>query len=341
MDFLPGLSKKCLGIDIGATSIKVVELSKEKDGYHLKNYGIASTKDVTGRKIRAKSNSRLSASTDAIADTVKTILKEAGMRTKDSVFAIPDSSSFFTSFEVPKMKRAEVESAIQFQARQRIPLSLNQVTLDWKLTGLNKSDGKEMVEVLLLAIPNDTINSYRTIAKKTGLSSGVLDAQTFGFAELYGEEDKTVVIVDVGDQNTMVNIVEEGLPKHSHSLDLAGKDFTPNIAILPKLEYNEKEKTPKVSDKIKKSLSRELAQKIDEVCSRYENEEGRSIDKILLTGGASNFERIKIELSKTFTTEVANPFQKIKYPPILEEMVEDLSPLCSVAMGMAMQGLNK
>ncbi len=337
--------KKCLGIDIGTTSIKIIELFEEDGQITLNNYGIASIKDITGRSLRSNSGADFSSSLGAVSDTIGSILKETGMKTKNSIFSIPDFSSFFTSFEVPKMKKSEVESAIQFQARQRVPLPLNEVTLDWKLTKLRKEQGEEMVEVLLLAVPNDTIKNYRAIAKKSGLEVGSLDAETFGLAKVFGEEKKTVTVVDIGDQTTTVNIIENKIPKHSHSLDIAGKDFTEGVAILPEVDYNdsesEQEKASEVSQKVKKSLSQDLSSKVKEVCDGFEKERGEKIDDIVITGGASNFKEIKDALSNNFSSvSQSNSFKKIKYPSVLKPIIEkDLSSLCSVAIGMALEGI--
>ena len=336
--------KNCLGIDIGATSIKIVELSKKDGNISLTNYGIASIKDITGRSL-SSDGGPLSSSLGAVTDTIADILDEAKMKTKRTVFSIPDFNSFFTAFEVPKMKKSEVESTIQYQARQRIPLPLNEVTLDWNLTNLVKKGEEEMVEVLLLAVPNDTIKSYRAIAKKTGLEVGSLDAETFGLARVYGEKEKTIVVVDIGHQTTTVNIIEDEVPKHSHSLDLAGKDFTKDVAILPEVNYNEeseeKEKASEVSSKIKKPLSEEMAEKIKEVCDSYESGKDKSIDKLVITGGGTNFDEIKSVVLSNLGAEEGNSFKKIEYPSVLEPIINDLSPFFSVSMGMALEGLKR
>ncbi len=333
--------KMYLGVDVGSTSVKVVELSRERNNFTLENYGIASIKDVTGTEIRNKNERAFSSSIDAISDTIRAILKEADIKTKNSVFAIPDFSSFFTSFEVPKMKRSEVESAIQFQARQRIPLPLNEVTLDWTLTGLRDGEEGEMVEVLLLAVPNETVKTYRKIAKKSGLEVGLLDAGTFGLAEVYGKEGKTIIVSDIGDQSTTVNIIEDKIPKHSHSLEISGKDFTEDFDMLPEINYNKgEENLSETSEKIKKSLSEDLAEKIKDICDSYQKEEGKNIDKIYITGGASKLKEIKKSLSEGFDIDDANPFRDLKYPSSLEGALKELSPLCSVAVGMAIKGLN-
>ncbi len=344
-------SKKCLGIDVGATSIKVVEIATEKNNLILKNYGISSIEEIKDKKKRAKDERTFSSSTDLISKTLKTILKEAGIKTKRSVFSIPDFSSFFTSFEVPKMKKSEVESAIHFQARQRVPLPLNEVTLDWKLTNLIEKEGEELVEVLLLAVPNEIVSSYREIAKESGLQMGSLDAETFGLARVFGKKEETVVVVDIGDQSTTVNIIKEDIPEHSNSLSIAGKDFTENFAILPDVNYNDKEtddseekkeerrKIREVSRKVKKSLSEDLVKRVKEVCTSYQVEEGKEIKEVILTGGASNFKEVKEAFSQEFSLSETNSFNNLKYPPALEPAVREVSPLFSVAIGMAMEGL--
>ncbi len=335
--------KNCLGIDIGATSIKIVELSKKDGNISLTNYGIASIKDITGRSL--SSDKGFSSSIGVVTDTVNKILDEARMKTKRTVFSIPDFNSFFTAFEVPKMKKSEVESAIQYQARQRIPLPLNEVTLDWNLTNLVKKGEEEMVEVLLLAVPNDTIKAYRAIAKKTGLEVGSLDAETFGLARVYGEKKKTVVVADIGHQTTTVNIIEDEVPKHSHSLDLAGKDFTKDVAILPEVNYNEesekKEQASEVSNKIKKSLSEEMIKKIQEVCDSYESGKDKNINKLIITGGGTNFDEIREMVLGDLNAKEGNSFKKIEYPSVLEPIINDLSPLFSVSIGMALEGLKR
>ncbi len=334
--------KKSLGIDVGTTSIKVVELLQKEEGISLNNYGIASVKDITGKKMRTKSDGTGAfTSLTAIAETVEAILKEAKIKSKRSVFSIPDHSSFFTSFRVPKMKKSEVESAIQFQARQRVPLPLNEVTLDWQLTNVSEKNGEEMVEVLLLAVPNDAIRSYRGIAQKAGLEVGSLDAGAFGLARVYGEDGKTIVVVDVGDQTTTVNIIENEIPKYSHALDIAGKDFTEDIAILPEVDYNENEEeiASRVPRKIRKSLSEDLVNKVKEVCENYQRESEKEIDRVIITGGGANLEDVRDHFSENFSASVADPFEKLIYPDVLEPITDEISPLFSVAIGMALQGL--
>ncbi len=336
-------SNRCLGVDIGSTSIKIVELSQKNGNVVLENYGISSIKGITGKNIRVKGEEDFWSSVKAISETVKNILKKANIKTKKSFFAIPDFTSFFTSFEVPKMKKSEVESAIQFQARQRIPLPLNEVTLDWKLTNLRKNEeGEELVEVLLLAVPNETVKAYRRIAEKSGLDIGVLDSEAVGLATVYGKKNEIVTVIDIGDQSTTINIIDNEIPRHSHSLDISGKDFIKDIAITPEIDYDKKKKkTIESAKKMKESLLKDLTDKIITVCDSYRGEKNRKIKNVIVTGGGSNWDDIENYLSKELTIVKGNPFENIKHPEVLEEVLkEDLGPLFTIAIGMALQGLN-
>lgn len=329
---------KCLGIDIGSTSVKVVELSKEDSKISLKNYGKASIEEVTGRRIDLKGGRNIFSYKSLIVETTKKIIEDAEIKTKKNVFSISDTNSFFTSFEVPKMKRSEVESAIQYQARQRIPLPLNQVTLDWRLTNVIEKGGEEMVEVLLLAVPNDIISAYRKIADNLGLKVGSLDSETFGLARVYGKKEKNIAVVDAGYRTTTVNIIEDNIPKHSHSIDLAGKDFVEDVAKLPDINYTKNE-TSEVSKKIKISLSEDLSNKVMDVCRSYEAENQKEIDKVIATGSSLKIEEVRNSFFERMDAEEGDSINEINYPPALKPITKELSSIFSVSIGMAIEGL--
>jgi len=110
MPFFSKDSKKCLGVDIGATSIKIVELSKKGDNISLSNYGIAAIKDITGKNIRIESDESLTSSKTAITETVNEILKEAGYLDESD----NGHSDFRTNIEsitarIPLLKHLRIE----------------------------------------------------------------------------------------------------------------------------------------------------------------------------------------------------------------------------------------
>lgn len=344
MPLLSNKNNKCLGIDIGANSIKIVELVRKESGVELSNYGMAKISEITGKEINEERQDSFSSSVEEIAETIQVIMKEVGIKTKKSFFALPDFSSFLISFEVPKMKKSEVESAVQYQARQRVPLPLNEVVLDWKLTDLKTKDEEEVLDVFLLAVPKDTVKTYRKIAEEAGLKIGALDSEVMGFAKIFGKEGELSVIVNIKERSTSVNIINNEKPLQSSSLNISADDFKSNVASLAEIDFNQKNKkkkeVKKSNQKIKNSLANELVKKVEEVYMDHATNR-KKIDKILITGKGAEMKAVQdVFINPETDGEMANPFEGMRYPDILEKIISDIGPKFSVATGMAYLGLD-
>src|SRR3989344_3827499 len=109
--------KRFLGIDIGTSCIKMVELRQKGQGYSLENYGEADVSLTEGRSFRIFEKNTLLLSNDDLASTIKNVCQEAGIKTKDVNFSIPDFSTFFTIISLPQMTQGEIEEAIKYEVR--------------------------------------------------------------------------------------------------------------------------------------------------------------------------------------------------------------------------------
>lgn len=189
LEFIP---KKSLGIDVGTSSIKIVELSRWGERIKLENYGEISAQALYQRPFRTFEKSTLLLFAEDISRAIKAITEEAKIKTRRTVFSIPDFSSFFTSFELPPMTREELSQAVRYEARQYVPLPLAEVTLDWQIIEGEVSDQrKTKLKILLVAVPNEIINQYRKIAEISGLELQALEAEVFGLLRsLIGEEKR-------------------------------------------------------------------------------------------------------------------------------------------------------
>ncbi len=344
MPIFSNKTERCLGIDIGSNTINIVELSENSKKVWLKNYGMAKIKEITGKKIKETKHDPFSPFVDEIAETIKIILREAGIKTKKSFLALPDFSSFLISFEVPKMKKEEVESAIQYQARQRVPLPLNEVTLDWNLTDIREKDGEEVLDVFLLAVPNETVRTYRRIAEKAGLKVGALDGEIMGFSEIFGKEEEVVMAVNIKRWSTSVNIINDKKPMQSSSLNVSLDNFKENVASVTEISYNQnnkKEDLEKSDERVKRALANELLKKVQEIYETYTTSKERRINQIILTGRGAKIREIEEVFNENLDTEVdiANPFKNIHYTAILEDLLKESGPDFSVAAGMSLLGL--
>jgi type IV pilus assembly protein PilM len=250
--------KNCLGIDIGTSSIKIVELLYWRKRKKLQNYGEISAEVFEDRSSKIFERGDLALSDGEISKAILAILKEARIDTKRAVFSLPDFTSFFTWFILPSMTRDEVPEAVKYEARRHIPFPLSEVTLDWQIIGSDvpKNNKKKATwKILLVSVPNEIINHYKRIAALTHLEVVGMEAEVFGLlrslVKNYGRynarsiEKETIAIIDIGSQSTTISVVDQGVLKRSHSFDIAGneitmllsKSFGINYKLAEKLKY--------------------------------------------------------------------------------------------------------
>ncbi|MCH8244299.1 type IV pilus assembly protein PilM [Patescibacteria group bacterium] len=342
--FIP---KSFLGVDIGTSSIKVVELSRWGTKKSLKNYGEIKSEVLYDKPFRTAEKSSLLLSSKDIARALLGILEEAKIETKDAVFSIPDFSSFFTHFELPHMTKEELPEAVRYEARKHVPLPFSEVTFDWQI--LNKKRfglPKEPVKILMVAVPNELINQYQEIALLAKLRLSTLEAEVFGLirSSLKNEEE-SVVMLDMGAQTTTINVVKKGILQSSRSIDIGGGNFSERIAqslSISRKEAEEKKMTEGLlSEEQKTILSPLIDTVVMEIKRAIQEFKGKEIQRVVLGGGSSLLLGLKEYLKENLNMEIEfiDPFRSVFYPPVLEDTIKEMGPSYAVAVGMALRGL--
>ena len=242
--FIP---KSFLGIDIGTSTIKVVELSRWGTKKSLKNYGEIKSEVLYDKPFRTAEKSSLLLSSKDIARALRGILEEAKIETKNAVFSIPDFSSFFTHFELPHMTKEELPEAVLYEARKHVPLPFSEVTFDWQILNKKRFNlPKEPIKILMVAVPNELINQYQGIASLAKLQLQALEAEVFGLIRSSLKDEKeSVVVLDIGAQTTTINVVQKGVLQSSRSIDVGGGNFSERIAqslSIGRIEAEEKKR---------------------------------------------------------------------------------------------------
>ncbi len=365
--FLKILPKKSLGIDIGTSSIKIVEMSSFRNREKLENYGEIAASVLYEKPFRTFEKNTLSLSSKDIARAIKAIMEEARMRTRQAIFSIPDFSSFFTNFELPPMTQEEIPQAVMYEARRHIPIPLPEVTVDWEIIGGQLASHKgSPLKILLIAVPNEVINQYREIAQLANLELLALEAEVFGLLRsLIPEDDKRVIsLIDIGAQSTTCSIIEKRSLKKSNSFYTSGNELTEQVAKSLSIDYKTakelKEKyglqnisLPSATVSVnaeRQSIKEILLPLIDVILREVENiarnlyqTEGKEIQKYIVAGGSALVPGLKEYFQGYLKkeVEVAAPFYKIFYPPILEKTVKKMGPAYAIAIGMAQRGLEQ
>jgi len=352
--FFKKASQSYLGVDIGTSAIKIVELSKKGERIQLENFGELKSQALYQKPFRTFEKNTLLLLAEEIALAIKGILKEAKIQSRFASFSIPDFSSFFTNFELPSMTEEEIPEAVNFEARRQIPIPVSEVILDWSIIGGKPSlDRKgEKIKILLVAVPKEIINQYQEIAKKSGLELLALEAEVFGLIRSLVEKEKgIVVLVDIGAQSTTVNIVEKGILKISHSLDMGGNELTRIIARARNIDFWKAEELKEkfgllrgqVDDvsNILYPLIDLILKEVEDITQYFCQSEKKEIGQFILAGGAVYLPGLSGYFAQKLQKEViiGNPFAKIFTPPILSETLKQIGPSFAIAVGMALREL--
>lgn len=343
---IPFLPKACLGIDIGTSALKVIELSRWAGRRSLKNYGELKAITLYDKPFRTFDKNTLILSSKDIARALRAIRQESKISSTRAVFSIPDFSSFFTSFELPPMTKAELPGAVDFEARKHVPMPLSEVIFDWQiLSGRVKQNTP--LKILLVAVPREVVNQYQEIATLAKLELVALEAEAFGLIRsITGEGEESMLVLDIGAQSTTINTVVLGKLHSSRSFDIAGNTFSERIA--RSLSITAKEADAKKAAKgIEDSDVLEILTPLVDLIAAEIKKSAVSFPKdikpakVVLAGGTAFLPGLREYLRKStnIATEYAFPFRSVFYPPILESTIKVMGPSYAVAVGAALRGI--
>ena len=331
----------------------------------MENYGEIKAEVLYQKPFRTFEKNTLLLSSRDIARALLAVMEEAKIKTRKTVFSIPDFSSFFTNFELPPMSKEELPQAVTYEARRHIPLPLGEVTIDWEVIEDRRPlNQKKNLKILLVAVPNEVINQYREIARFSNLELIALEAEVFGLARvLIPEDEKRIIgLVDIGAQTTTCSLIEKRVLKKSHSFDTSGDDLTEQVAKSLSIDYKTAEelkekyglqeiplpRTMTAFQEESRSLREILLPLVDVMLKEIENIvknfyqlERKEVEKFIIAGGTALIPGLK-EYFQDFLkkeVEIADPFSKIFYPPILEKEIKKMGPSYTIAIGMALRGL--
>lgn len=365
--------KKILGIDIGTSSIRIVELGRKGKIYRLDNYGEVELLLVQEKPFQVFEKDTLLLSNKKIATTIQAICQEAGIQAKDVNFSIPDFCSFFTSLQLPTMRKEEIPEAVSYEVRPYIPIPLSEITLDWTI--IEGEVAKTPLKVLVVAIPNDVISQYQEIAHLSGLNLKILESEVFPLVRSLIKnkgEKKRVGLIDIGARSTTCSIFDQGVLKISHSFNIAGNELTETIIRALSIDYNRAEELKKTCGLLdsgevigkkfsgniepediqlaiskKREVRKILLPLVDAIIAEvkkifrdfYKNE-GKEIEKIILAGSSALIPGLKDYISSELKKEViiGDPFFNISFPPILSKTLKVIGPSYAIAVGLALKG---
>jgi type IV pilus assembly protein PilM len=236
--------KNIVGLDLGTSSIKVVQLKQAGGKWHLVALGIA---DIPTEAQESK-NPELQRA--ALLDTIKRVFRENKIKSKHVVTSLSGDAVIIRYVKLPYVTAEELRGSIGREAEQYIPLNIDQVILDFQILGETQEEGQKKVDVLLIAAKVDVVEQHLSLLKSAGLTPTVIDVDTFALGNAYEvnrleSSEETIALINIGATLSTINILEGGVTRFTRDIPVAGNDFTREIQKEFNLKFSEAEELKK------------------------------------------------------------------------------------------------
>lgn len=347
-----GKEARVVGIDIGSSSIKVVELKEQKGIVTLSTYGELQLGPYAHPEKKIGETVILEAKEEQ--EAVVDVMRESAVASRKAVFAMPLSSSFVTNVSLEAEPKIDLSALVRVEARKVIPASLSEVTLDWAEVETKKSEGKETGpnrrDVLIAAIQNAALERFKILMQFAGLEQPPTEIECFSaIRALYNTSEVDLVVVDIGAVSTKLYIARNGLLMRMHRIRAGGTIATNRIASVLNISFEEAElkkqnasRTDSDFADIKRAhdSSYERAfREFNQVLREYEQSSGAKITSVFISGGGAMFPGTDVVLKESLGREVvrANPFAKVAYPAFMQDTIKEIGPSFVVALGAAIR----
>lgn len=342
--------KDLIGIDVGSTSIKLVQLKEVKGGYELESLGLVPLPPEA-----IVDNTLMDNST--VVETIKELVSRLAQRKlKDAASSISGNSVIIRKIVMNASTPEEVESEIQWESEQYIPFDINDVNLDFQILGNDENDPSKM-HVLLVASKKDIVNDYQAVFSEAGLKLVVLDVDAFAAQNALEinyelDPDEVYALINIGASMMNLNVIKAGTSLFIRDVQLGGSLYTEDIQKKMGISFDEAERM-KMS--INEASSEEQLESINRVNDTIAYEIRRSLDfynsnalegkigRVYLSGGAAKTLNLTTAISERLSlpVDIINPLAKIKWNDKKFEpgFLNEVAPLMAVAVGLASRRL--
>jgi type IV pilus assembly protein PilM len=342
-------SKPVVGLDIGSSAVKAIELSKSKKGYQVTGFAhesLAPDSVVDGAIMDAPT----------VASAIRRTLTTGKFKARGVATGVSGHSVIVKRVVLPASTEAEVEMSIQFDAEQHIPFEIAEVNMDYQVIGRAPADEPSM-EVLLVVAKKDKIQNHTNVISLAGKDPQVVDIDAFALQNAFEANYKvdhsaTIALLNIGASLMNINITKGGMPLFIRDVSVGGNQYTDILQKELQLNFQDAEdlKLGKTGsdgemvgpllESITDMLIMEVQKTFDFFRETYPTE---TISKVLVSGGTSRIAGLaqKIEEAFSYPTEVLNPFKSITLGPKVDAAkVTSLGPALAVAVGLALRGFD-
>lgn len=363
-DLFSGIGKSksdtFVGIDIGASYIKVVQLKKEKGRILLETYGSVALGPY--QEANGVAGQLTNLEVDKLTAALKNLIEQANVTAKSAVISVSSATSLIFILKLPKISERELSGVIQNEARKYIPVPLSEVSLDWWIIpekeiyeeeAINNNKVGE-VDVLVAAVRNEVVNRYNAVSQSLGkFSSTLFEIETFSAVRgSFKHELSPVMLLDFGASGVRMSVIEHGVVRKFRAVSRGSSYLSSSIQKSLEIDFKDAEKLKREVGLQSNHAENEvyniinagtnyIFSEIQNVIFDFEKDYKKPISKIILTGGGALLPefREQVESKYNITTVYGNPFSKAVSPDFLEGVLQEAGPEFTVAVGLALQGI--
>src|SRR5215467_983690 len=337
-----------VAFDIGSSSVKMVEAAVDKSGYRLLNAGILPLP-------RGAVQNNMVAEGRFVAETIRKLIQQHGVRSKNVISAVPGRAVIIKKIHMPRQDEDELEANVEFEANKLIPENLENVNLDYQVLGY--LEGGNKMEVLLVAVKKEIVNSFADVIEAAGLTPAIIDVDYFAMESMYETNYESqaagavIGLIHIGAHYTSINVLSNGISTFTEDLPVGGQEFTDTLKRAMQISDQDAE-TFKVAglmngdkgsdlEAMLKPAAQSLAEDIQRTISLYgaiASEEG--IRNIYLTGGGAKVLGLTSVMAERLgvPVQLAEPIRNFRVSKNLNKAaLEEVAPLLGVAVGLAIR----
>ncbi len=360
MSFFSSKSGNLIGVDIGSTSIKLVQLSKSRSGFEL-----VSMAEAPLPRDAIVENTIID--TASISDALTEALRRARPSTKNAALAVSGNAVIIKTIKMPLMTEFELEAQIEYEADQYVPYDIDDVFLDFYIQGISADDPEQM-DVVLVACKREVVEDYQQVLNEAGLHVKCMDCDVFALenaAEITDEhtavtgseyslpdEDAEVnALINIGANMININVLIDGRSAFVRDQFFGGQNLTEEIQKEHHISYQAAEQLkienfediyPDALERFYIDLTSELVRSLD-----FYGDRGSEfpVRKLCLSGGCALLPDIATELEQRLgiDTSVLNPFDNITIPSDKFDVdrLKKIGPMMMVPVGLALRNFDK
>ncbi len=315
--------KLAIGLDIGSSSVKLVQLRERKGHYALQAFGVAPLPPETIVD-GALMNSA------AVVQAIQSLLSANKVKGKDVAIGVRGHSVIIKKISLPRMTQEELDESMQWEAEQYIPFDVKDVHIDTQILGVDEASGQ--MDVLLVAAKKEMIHDYTSVCSEAGLTPAVVDVDAFAVQNAYEASyepasAETVVLINVGAAVTNLNIVSNGTTTFTRDVAMGGNAFTEEIQKQLSISHEEAEAlkiggqgesdavVPHEVERIIQSVAEQLAGELQRSLDFYAaTATGQPIARAYLSGGMARVPAVlrALEQRSGIPFEILDPLKDIE-----------------------------